>query len=99
MPVYLHEIDDFSELETCKSVLIVPCRFCPAASLAVGKKAPYFQPLRSLLRTPVYEQYLEKVRTKMQKRGIRTKVFKSCLYNWRNCITKDFSGLIKKAVL
>ena len=42
MPVYLNEIDDFSKLGKYKSVLIVPCRFCPAASLAVSKKAPIF---------------------------------------------------------
>jgi hypothetical protein len=79
MPVYLNEIDDFSKLGNYKSVLIVPCRFCPAASLAVSKKAPYFQPLKNLLKTPSYEQYLDTVQTKLEKRGIQTDVFKSYL--------------------
>jgi len=79
MPVYLNEIDDFSELEAYNSVLIVPCRFCPAASIAVSRKEPYFQPLSSLLKTPSFEQYLDTVQTKLEKRGIRTNVFKSYL--------------------
>lgn len=79
MPVYLNTIDDFSKLEDYKSVLIVPCRFCPAASMAVSKKAPYFQPFTNLLKTPAYEQYLDTVQTKLEKRGIRTDVFKSYL--------------------
>ena len=47
MPVYLKHINDFSELERVESVLIVPCRFCPAASMAVRKNAPYFEVLKN----------------------------------------------------
>lgn len=41
MPVYLKDINAFPELESFKSVLIVPCRFCPAASVAVRRNHPY----------------------------------------------------------
>ena len=37
MPVYLKDINEFPELEKFESVLIVPCRFCPATSLAVRR--------------------------------------------------------------
>lgn len=43
MPVYLKDINEFQELEKFKSVLIVPCRFCPAASAAVRSEEPYIQ--------------------------------------------------------
>jgi len=37
MPIYLKDKSEFPELERFKSVLIVPCRFCSAASMAVRK--------------------------------------------------------------
>lgn len=43
MPVYLKDINEFTELERFKSVLIIPCRFCPAASMAVKTNQPYFE--------------------------------------------------------
>ena len=36
MPFYLKEVDVIPEVAKFQSVLIVPCRFCPAASLAGG---------------------------------------------------------------
>ena len=42
MPVYLKDKSEFPELERFKSVLIVPCRFFTAASMAVRKNKPYF---------------------------------------------------------
>jgi hypothetical protein len=62
MPVYLKDIDDFHELEKFESVLIVPCRFCPAASFAVRKGQPYFEFLRKLLKTASYERYIERMK-------------------------------------
>jgi hypothetical protein len=56
MPVYLEDISEFPELERFKSVLIVPCRFCPAASLAVRRNKPYFEFFRRFLKTASYEQ-------------------------------------------
>ena len=40
MPVYLKEPHEFEKLAQFEKVLIVPCRFCPAASLAVSNNEP-----------------------------------------------------------
>ena len=77
MPVYLKDIHDFQQLEQFKSVLIVPCRFCPAASLAVRNNEPYFEFLRHLLKTAAYERYIEKMQSELEKRGVTTDVFRS----------------------
>lgn len=79
MPVYLNAIKDFSELAKFKSVLIVPCRFCPAASLAVSRQAPYFKFFSSFLKTPSYEHYLDTVQANLKSKGLKTDVFKSYL--------------------
>ena len=79
MPVYLKDINDFSELERFESVLIVPCRFCPAASMAVRKNAPYFKVLKNLLKTASYEEYIEKIRSDLEGNGIMVDIFRSYL--------------------
>ena len=79
MPVYLKETDDFEKLQQFGSVLIVPCRFCPAASFAVRKKEPYFEFFRHFLQTDAYERYIEKMRSELGKRGVKADVFKSRL--------------------
>ena len=77
MPVYLKEIDEFPELERFKSVLIVPCRFCPAASFAVRRNEPYFEFLRRLLQTASYQQHINGIRSALEKKGVSAGVFKS----------------------
>ena len=79
MPVYLKDINDFQELEKFDSVLIVPCRFCPAASLAIRKKKPYFEFLSKFLKTAAYEDYIETTRSDLEKMGVKSDVFKSRL--------------------
>jgi len=79
MPLYLKDINEFSELERFKSVLIVPCRFCPAASLAVRRNAPYFDFLKNFLKTASYEQYLEAIRSDLGNKGVKTDIFRSYL--------------------
>ena len=79
MPVYLKDILDFQELEKFGSVLIVPCRFCPAASFAAMRNEPYFEFLRKFLKTASYERYIETTRSGLEKKGIKTDVFKSHL--------------------
>ena len=51
MPFCFEEKNVLSELAGCKSVLIVPCRFCPAASAAVKNDKPYVELFRRLLKT------------------------------------------------
>ena len=79
MPVYLKDIHEFSALERFGSVLIVPCRFCPAASLAVRRNAPYFEFLKKFLKTASYEQYIETIQSNLEKKGVKTDIFKSYL--------------------
>ena len=79
MPVYLKDKNEFPELERFKSVLIVPCRFCPAASMAVRKNKPYFEFLRRFLKTGSYEHLIDTIKSNLEKKGIKTDVFKSRL--------------------
>jgi len=79
MPFYLDEVDVATEVAGCRSVLIVPCRFCPAASLAVRKEQPYLQPLRRLLKTDAYERLIERTKQGLERSGIRTSVLRSRL--------------------
>lgn len=77
MPVYLKDIHDFQQLEQFQSVLIVPCRFCPAASLALRNNEPYFEFFRHLLQTAAYERYIETMKSELGKRGVTADVFRS----------------------
>ncbi len=61
------------------SVLIVPCRFCPAASLAVREGKPYIELFRKFLRTSSYELYIQTLKSRLESEGIRTGVFDSKL--------------------
>lgn len=71
MPVLLNEINELSELEKFESVLIVPCRFCPAASSAVKKNTPYFEFFKKFLTTASYEEYIKKVQSKLGRKGVK----------------------------
>jgi hypothetical protein len=77
MPVFLKEIDEYPELESFKSVLIIPCRFCPAASMAVRTHRPYFEFLRKFLKTAPYDELIETIKSNLQKKGVKADVFKS----------------------
>ncbi len=48
MPIYLKEVDVVSEVAKFQSALIVICRFCPAASLAVRNDKPFIEFFRRL---------------------------------------------------
>ena len=47
MPFYLKDRNISLDIAKVHSVLIVPCRFCPAASLAVREEKPYLGVCRS----------------------------------------------------
>jgi len=79
MPIYLKEKSEFPELERFKSVLIVPCRFCPAASMAVRRDKPYFEFLRRFLKTGSYENLIDTIKSNLAKKGVKSGVFKSRL--------------------
>ena len=75
MPFYLKEKDIIPQTAGLQSVLIVPCGFCPAASLSVRDKKPYIELFRKFLRTEVYDAFIEVLRRRLEERGINTDVF------------------------
>ena len=77
MPFYLKPRDILADTATIRSALIVPCRFCPAASFAVREKKPYLKLLRHFLRTPAYEAHIRALKSRLESRGISTDVFDS----------------------
>ena len=77
MPVYLKDINEVKELERFKSVLIVPCRFCPAASMAVQTNRPYFEFFWRFLKTAPYEELVETIKSILREKGVKADVFKS----------------------
>ncbi len=79
MPFYLKNRDISAEISNIKSILILPCRFCPAASLAVKEKKPYIELFRKFLRTASYEAYIEESKVRLEQAGIKVKVFNSRL--------------------
>jgi len=79
MPFYLKESDILPRVDGLQSVLIVPCRFCPAASLAVREKKPYIELFRKFLKTEAYELFIQALKRRLKDEGIKTAVFDSKL--------------------
>jgi len=77
MPFYLKETDILPHVAGLRSVLIVPCRFCPAASLAVREKKPYIELFRRFLTTEAYELFVQSVKRRLEAAGIEAAVFDS----------------------
>ncbi len=75
MPFYLKDREITPDLDGVRSALIVPCRFCPAACLAVREKKPYIELFRRFLRTAAYEQYIQELKSRLEGKGIRTDVY------------------------
>ena len=90
MPFYLKEAEILPDVVGLRSVLIVPCRFCPAASLAVKEDKPYFEPMRRLLKTEAYESYIQGLKNRLEREGIETDVFHSrLLHQFVACMWTD----------
>lgn len=79
MPFILEAKDVFPEVAGFKSVLIVPCRFCPAASMAVKSDEAYIEFPRRALKTASYERQIAEMKDAITQRGITTEVFRSHL--------------------
>lgn len=100
MPFYLKEADIIPQVAGLRSVLIVPCWFCPAASLAVREKMPYIELFRRFLRTQAYERFIKGVKRRLEGEGIRTAVFDSNMpHQYAACMwtAKRRSALAKRA--
>ena len=76
MPFFLKETNIIPQVAGLESVLIVPCGFCPAASLAVRENKPYIELFRKLWRTEAYESYIQALKRRLEAKGIKTDVFK-----------------------
>jgi len=102
MPFYLDPVDVVPEVAGCESVLIVPCRFCPAASMAVRSDEPYIEFPRRSLKTASYERLINALKRGLEERGIRTSVFRSGLLHqfvlcmWTSRRRKQLSERAKK---
>ncbi|HSG29675.1 MAG TPA: hypothetical protein VLA34_14440, partial [Candidatus Krumholzibacterium sp.] len=79
MPIYLDETEVVQGADAFRSVLIVPCRFCPAASMAIREQKPYVRLLSGSFKTEPYERLIGRIKRKFEGKGIRTKVFRSSL--------------------
>jgi hypothetical protein len=79
MPFILETKDVLPEVAKFNSVLIVPCRFCPAASAAVISDEAYIEFPRRALKTPSYERQIAEMEEAFTRRGITTEVFRSHL--------------------
>ena len=77
MPFILNAVDDTSAYEQFESVLVVPCRFCPAASAAVKNNEPYFEIFRRFLKTDSYERFIKSLKSRLEGKGVKTDVFRS----------------------
>ncbi len=79
MPFYLKETDIIPRVAGLQSVLIVPCGFCPAASLAVRENKPYIELFRRFLKTEAYESFILAMKRRLEDQGIKVAVFESKL--------------------
>jgi hypothetical protein len=96
MPFYLKDVDVVPEVSKYQSALIVLCRFCPAASLAIRKDKPYIEFFRRLLKTEPYEELIDNIQSRLEKEGLKTSVFKGNLLNYLICMWT--SGRRKKLI-
>ena len=80
MPMYLKEVDVIPEVAKFQSALIVLCRFCPAASLAMRNNKPYIEFFHRFLNTESCEQHINNMQSRLEKEGLKTNVFKGNLF-------------------
>lgn len=99
MPLYLEPSDIDEKITKFSSVLIVPCRICPAMSLAVAENGPYIQFFTRFLTTPAYARTIAEMRAQMAAKGIQTGVYQSDLPVPMICawMAGQRRGLLKKA--
>ena len=86
MPIYLKDVDVVPEVAKFQSALLVICRFCPAASLAVRNDKPYIEFFRRLLKTEPYEELIDKMQSRLKNEGLKTSVFRGNLLNYLICL-------------
>lgn len=97
MPLHFEDLDVFDGLEGSRSALIVPCRMCPAITIAVKENKPFLQFFRSPFKSRPFEQYLEALKARLWKRGLIAEIFGYKLYHhWFMCM---WTGGIRRKLL
>jgi hypothetical protein len=86
MPFYVREVDVVDEVARHDSVVVVICRFCPAASMAARYGETYLEPLRRGLETARFEEYIDGLVERLEDRGVRTEVVRGHLRNLIVCM-------------
>lgn len=87
MPIHFEDADVISEVEGLRYVLIVPCRMCPAATIAVRENKPFMEFFRSLFKSQPFEQYLKTLQARLKEKGVNSKVFGCGFYHqWFMCM-------------
>ena len=87
MPIHFEDLDVFSEVEGLKSALIVPCNMCPAVTVAAREEKPYIQLFKNFLKSEPFEQYIMRMQSQLEEKGVSTTVFKSNIpHQWFMCM-------------
>lgn len=87
MPIHFEDLDVVSEVAGLKSVLIVPCNMCPAATVAVRQKKPFIRLFGNILKSAPFEQYIKTLQSRLRENSVDTKVFRSLPYHqWFMCM-------------
>ena len=87
MPIHFNDRDVVSEVAGLRSVLIVPCYMCPAVTVSVREKKPFIELFKSFLKSVPYDQYITTLRSRLEEKGVKTKVFKSApSHEWFMCM-------------
>lgn len=86
MPFCVREVDVVDEVARHESVIVVICRFCPAASMAARYGETYLEPLRRGLNTARFEEYVEGLVARLEDRGVRIEVVRGGLRNLVVCM-------------
>jgi hypothetical protein len=87
MPIHFNDLDVVSEVAGLSSALIVPCKMCPAVTVAVRERKPFMQLFRSFLKSAPFERYLKALQYRLRENGVNSTVFKSIPYHqWFMCM-------------
>ena len=87
MPLHFEDLDVVSAAEGSKSVLIVPCNMCPAATVADRENKPFLRIFKDFLKSTPFEKYISTLQDRLLAQGVRSKVFKSNLpHQWFLCM-------------
>jgi hypothetical protein len=87
MPIHFNDLDVVTELSGLSSALIVPCKMCPAITVAVREEKPFIQFFRSFLKSTPFEQYMRSLQSRLKEKGVNTSVFKSYIpHQWFMCM-------------